>query len=235
MPQPFWIEEYRKKASLPNPVAQSGRGDRFDTVGFLYLVKQVSQLLELNTRHDLLDVGCANGLFDIVLSAQCRSLLAIEPVEELAALARRNLSNCLNVEVKAGHGAKVPAGDSCFDRVLLLDVVQLIPPLELTPVFHELHRVTRQGGMILLGSVPDGARRETFLQGYLADVRRASHLSDTQKDEIIQRNENAFWYCSDDLEARWRELRCEVVRHPLLPIDPNAGNRFHMTVRVGEK
>lgn len=235
MPQPFWIEEYRRKASLPNPVAQSGRGDRFDTVGFLYLVRHVSQLLELQTEHDLLDVGCANGLFDIVLSAQCKSLFAIEPVEELAALARHNLSNCLNVEVKAGHGANVPAADGSFDRVLLLDVVQLIPPRELTPVFHELHRVTRPGGLILIGSVPDGACRKSFLEGYLAEVRGASHLSDAHKEEIIQRNENAFWHCSDDLETRWSELRCEAVRHPLLPIDPNAGNRFHMTVRVGEK
>ena len=82
MPQKFWIDEYRKKAALPDPVAQTGRGSQFQAVEFLHVVKNVIKLLDLRREHDFLNVGCANGLLDIVLSASCRSILAVEPVKE---------------------------------------------------------------------------------------------------------------------------------------------------------
>ncbi len=85
MPETFWIEEYRKKAALTEAIAQSGRGNNFNSVDFLYLAKQVVDLLKLRPDHTLLDVGCANGLFDIMLSACCRSILAVEPVADLRA------------------------------------------------------------------------------------------------------------------------------------------------------
>src|SRR5205823_3410849 len=83
-------EEYRRKADAADPIAQSGRGSTFRAVEFLHVVRQTVALLAAGPECEVVDVGCGNGLVDIVLSGCCRSVLAVEPVPELAAHARAN-------------------------------------------------------------------------------------------------------------------------------------------------
>lgn len=232
MPDEFFIDQYRRKAALEDPLGQAGRGKEFQPVEFLHVVREIIGLLDLRREHDVLDVGCANGLLDIVLSACCHSVLAIEPVRELVALARKNLADCPNVRVEGGHGAAIPAGDNSFDRVLMLEVLQLVPPEEARNIFRELRRVTRAGGRILIGAVPDARRREEFLGPYLDGVRKAPHLSDEQKEEIVERNSRAYWYDAADLTAWWRDLGGRAERNPLMHGNPGADYRFNLVVSV---
>jgi len=232
VPDQFFIDQYRKKAALADPLGQAGRGREFHTLGFLHVVRETIALLDLRHEHDALDVGCANGLLDIALSSCCRSVLAVEPVEELATLARKNLTDCPNVRVEAGHGAAIPASDGSFERALLLEVVQLVAPDEVRKVFRELRRVMRPGGRILIGAIPDARHRKEFLSSYLEGVRSAPHLSQEQKMEIIARNEKASWYDPDDLIACWNELGCRAKVQKPSPSFPNADHRFHLIVFV---
>ena len=232
MPQSYWIEEYRKKASMPNPIAQSGRGRQFDAIEFLYVVKQVIELLNLNKEHALLDVGCGNGLLDIILSSCCRRVTAIEPVEELVALARQNLQGCPNASVTVGHGADIPAPDDSFHRSLVFGVLQLIPLQEAEMTFQELYRVTCSGGSILFGSIPDVGHRDEFLTPYLSEVRSARHIPEGQKDEIVNRNLSAFWHDPAELMDWWTSRGCSATLHPLVSQDPNHDHRFHLVVGV---
>ena len=232
MPDQFFIDQYRKKAALADPLGQAGRGKEFHTLGFLHVVRETIKLLDLRHEHDVLDVGCANGLLDIALSACCRSVLAVEPVDELVAHARKNLADCSNVRVEAGHGAAIPASDDSFDRALALEVIQLVALDELRKVFRELRRVMRPGGRILFGAIPDARHRKEFLGSYLEGVRSAPHLSQDQKAEIIAKNEKASWYDPAELIACWKELGCHAkVQHPS-PSFPNADHRFHLIVSV---
>jgi cyclopropane fatty-acyl-phospholipid synthase-like methyltransferase len=234
MPQDFWIEEYRKKAALKDPVAQSGRGNQFDAVEFIYVAKQTLELLDVQPEHEVLDVGCANGLLDILLSACCRNVLAIEPVEELVELARKNLADCPNTRADVGHGAEVPAEDASFDRVLVWGMVQLIGPEEVKNMFAELNRVTRPGGRILIGSIPDGHKRDAFLIPYIEDVRKAEHLSEEKKQEIIDRNQNAHWYTPEELTEWWEALGGSAQQHSLPASDPNSKDRYHLVLKCAE-
>lgn len=233
MPDPFWTEEYRKKGTTPNPWVQSGREADLPLPRFLHVQRDVIQLLDLHPQHQLLDLGCANGLLDIALSALCRRLLAVEPVEELAAIARANLAACPNAEVTIGHGAAIPADDQSFDRVLVLEVIQLVPPAELPAVFRELWRVTRPGGRMVIASIPDARRRDPFLNAYLDEVRSATHLSESHKAEIIRRNLRAYWHHPDELLETLSDLGRPQL-HPVPPHDPTSDHRFHMTVSVGD-
>jgi SAM-dependent methyltransferase len=234
MPQPFWLREYRKKAALDDPVSQSGRGRHFQAVEFLHVARQAIELLDLRREHDLLDVGCANGLLDIVLSGCCRNVLAIEPVEEQVALARRNLAGCSNVRVETGHGAAVPAPDSTFDRILVSGVIQMAPPDEVRAIFRELRRVARPASARLaLVSVPDVRTRDAFLGPYLEGVRAAAHLSEEQKAEIVARNLAGYWYDPGELLAWWRELGGGGEVHSLSTGDPDGDHRFHLTLVLG--
>jgi SAM-dependent methyltransferase len=234
MPQSFWIEEYRKKASLSDPVAQSGRGSQFQAVEFLYAMKEALELLDLRPEHDLLDLGCANGLMDILLSACCRTVLAVEPVPELVALAGKNLAACVNVRVKNGSLDAIPADDNRFDRLLAFGVIQLVPHDEVRQSFGELRRVSRRPARIVFGSVPDARHRTGYLEPYLEGVRKATHLTEEQKTDIITRNLNAYWYDPAELVQWWRGHGGECAVHPLSATDPNAQHRFHLVVTLEE-
>jgi len=233
MPDAFFLDQYRRKAASPDALEQAGRGPEFRGPAFETVVSETLALLELAPDHALLDVGCANGLLDVTLSAHCGELLALEPVAELAALARTTLAACPNARVDVGHGAAVPAADRHFDRVLVLEVLQLVPADEVPAIFRELHRVTRAGGRIVVSAVPDAARRDAVLAPYLAGVRAAPHLTNEQKTDVVTRNERAWWYEPADLVAWWKDLGdAAVVRRPS-PGYPNAADRFHLIVTVG--
>jgi len=230
MPETFWLEEYRKKATLTDAIAQSGRGDKFNSVDFLYLAKQVVELLRLRPEHALLDVGCANGLFDIVLSACCQSILAVEPVAELACLARQNLAGCPNVRVEISHGAAIPAPDEYFDRILMLGVLQQVPPSEAKLLFKELRRVVKPSGRVLIVAIPDSKDKQRFLDPYLQGVRTATHLSPQQKEQILTRNGKGHWYDFDELARWWAKLGGLCTRHPPSPVETDKSPRFHLDV-----
>lgn len=232
MPDAYFIDQYRRKASEPDALAQSGRGAAFDAVGFLHVAREVLGLLALRPEHDLLDVGCANGLLDIVLGACVRSVLAVEPVQELAAIARANLAENRNVRVQSGHAAAIPAAAASFDRILMMEVLQLIAPAEARTAFRELRRVSRDGARII-GSIPHARHRDRFLGLYLDGVRKATHLSEAQRAGIIARNEKSSWYEPDELAAWWSELGCSTdMRSPSIG-SPNADHRFHLIIHVG--
>jgi ubiquinone/menaquinone biosynthesis C-methylase UbiE len=150
----------------------------------------------------------------------------------LVALAKQNLAGCSNVQVKQGHGALIPAADNTFSRVLLLEVIQLIPPEEIPAVFRELQRVSRHSARILIGSIPNVRHREAFLEPYLAGLRQATHLDAAKKAAIIARNQRAYWYDTDELTKWWRALGGQVLVQPLSPQHPNANHRFHLIVSV---
>lgn len=233
MADEFWLAEYGRKAALDDPIAQTGRGGQFQTPELLASIRQALELLELDRRHHLLDVGCGNGLVDVVLSACCASVTAIEPVEALYEHACRNTAACRNIRVIRAEGTCIPAENAVFDRVLLLNVLQLVPRDEVASLAAELKRVTRPGGRIVFAAVPDGRRREAFLTPYLAGVRGATHLSNEQKQAIIERNERAVWHDPRAL-ARWF-VDCggqaEIVA--LADDDPDREHRFHLVIEVG--
>lgn len=232
MPDAFFLDQYRRKAALTDPLEQAGRGKEFHAVGFLHVVRETLGLLDLRPQHALLDAGCANGLLDIVLSTGCRELLAMEPVPELAALARTNLADCRNVRVEVGHGAAVPAADNHFDRGLMLEVLQLVAAEEARAIFRELRRVTRPGGRIVISAIPDVRRREASLGPYLESVRTAAHLTEEQKADIVERNQRASWYDPTELVAWWKDLGGTATLKRPSPSYPNATDRFHLIVSV---
>jgi protein-L-isoaspartate O-methyltransferase len=232
MPEAFWIQTYAEKARDPDVIVQSGRGRQFGLVELLHLAGTVLRMLELRPHHDLVDVGCGNGLLDIVLSAACRRVLALEPVEELAAHARLHLKDCTNVEVSTNHGAAIPSADHQFDRGLVSNVLQLVKPPEAVRMFEELRRVMRPSGRILFGSVPDARGQADFSERYLRQVDAATHLTERQKAEIHARQAAASWYDPAQLATWWRARGAQAEWHPLPVTDPNSDHRFHLLVTL---
>jgi len=226
------IKEYQKRAQSTDPMVRAGRGKKWDPVSFLHHVHEVIVLLDLSRDHDILDVGCANGLLDIVLSACCKSLLAVEPVEEIRVFAQQNLRGYQNVEVREGHAAALPARDHSVDRLLLSEVIQLVPPKDIAAVFTEIHRVVRPGGRVLLASVPNAHHRDTYLTPYMEELRRATHLTENQREEILDGHRRTYWYTPEEFMSAWERLGCRAVQHAVSASHPHADHRFHLVVDI---
>jgi cyclopropane fatty-acyl-phospholipid synthase-like methyltransferase len=200
----YWTAEYAAKAGASNPFVQSGRADATDPIAFLHTVSRVLRLLELSPRHTLLDVGCANGLLDVVLSGQCRWVVAIERVPALVERARRNLVDCPNVRLIQGDGVGAIASVAPCDRVLIWETLQLMAPEEAHGLFAALAEWPCEHLRVVLGAVPDARRRESFLGTYLAELARAEHLTEAARARIFERNRRAVWYDPDELSGMLR-------------------------------
>lgn len=233
MADEFWLAEYERRAALADPIAQTGRGGHFQTPELLASIRQALELLEMNRRHHLLDVGCGNGLVDVVLSACCASITAIEPVAALYDIARRSTAACPNVRVLRAEATCIPAENHAFERALLLNVLQLVPRTEIADLAAELKRVTQPGGRILFAAVPDARRRDSFLTPYLAGVRSATHLTDAQKQAVIERNERAVWHDPRELARLFADCGGQAEIVPLSDDDPDREHRFHLVIEMG--
>lgn len=206
----FWIDEYAAKAKDPSAFVQSGRSAMSSPIELLHTVRRMLQLLAVTTQHDVLDLGCGNGLLDIVLSGLCRRVTAVERVPELAERARENTAGCANVEVVAGDATELVEWDRRFDRILVWEALQLMAPADVRVLFQRMAGWLQPGGRIVLGCVPDARRREAFLDAYLDGVRQSPRLSPDEKAAIIARNERASWFDPAELVAWWREVGGEA-------------------------
>lgn len=231
MPSKLFLEHYRRKAESQDPGVQAGRGPELDPAQVAQIASEVIRLLGLNSAHRLLDVGCANGLFDPIFGSIVSRIVMIEPVVELTRLARTNLQDTQNAEVLQGHARDLPVTSSSFDRVLLLEVLQLIPRREVPEIAAELSRVLEVGGRLLVGSVPDLRYRDAYLERYLDGVREATHLSEFQKQRIIARNMSSTWYGRSELGKHFERagFECEVVEP--FPLTGRPEHRFHVVAK----
>lgn len=234
MPDAFWLDQYRLKAGLADPIAQSGRGSAFESVQLLHVVRQMLALLQLRDGDTLVDVGAACGLITIPLSGLCRRTIAIEPVEALRARLTANVAGLENVDVRCGHASNLPIESNSCERVLLLEVAQLIAQRELRDACAELARVVRRPGRVVMASVPDAAARDAFLGNYLAGVDAAAHLLPEQKRTIRERNLACHWHSRRTLGEIWHSLDGECEFHTLPSHDPHSGHRFHLVVTLSE-
>jgi protein-L-isoaspartate(D-aspartate) O-methyltransferase len=100
------------------------------TISQPFVVAYMTEQLQLQRHHRVLEIGTGSGYQAAILSRLCREVLTIERYRTLADTARARLEklNCDNVEVLLGDGldvAAVPGGD--FDRIIVTAAVVQIP------------------------------------------------------------------------------------------------------------
>ena len=92
------------------------------TISQPFVVAYMTEQLQLQRHHRVLEIGTGSGYQAAILSRLCRQVLTIERYRTLADTARARLEklDCDNVEVMLGDGfdvAAVPGGD--FDRIIV--------------------------------------------------------------------------------------------------------------------
>jgi len=128
----------------------------------------------------VLDVGCGNGVQALQVASQASAVVAIDRDLALLTIARalRSVRPAETVSFALADAEhSLPFADGEFDSVLLLDVIEHVERrLEL---LHEIHRVLRSGGRLLI-SAPN---RNT---SWKRRLRKAQLPSQTDPDHRIE-------------------------------------------------
>jgi protein-L-isoaspartate(D-aspartate) O-methyltransferase len=99
------------------------------TISQPFVVAYMTEQLQLQKPHCVLEIGTGSGYQAAILSRLCRQVLTIERYRTLADSARTRLVKlgCDNVEVLLGDGFDIPAGAGNFDRIIVTAAMEQIP------------------------------------------------------------------------------------------------------------
>ncbi len=99
------------------------------TISQPFVVAYMTEQLQLQKRHRVLEIGTGSGYQAAVLSRLCRQVLTIERYRSLADGARARLAKlgCDNVEVMLGDGFAVAGSAGQFDRIIVTAAMEQIP------------------------------------------------------------------------------------------------------------
>jgi protein-L-isoaspartate(D-aspartate) O-methyltransferase len=99
------------------------------TISQPFVVAYMTEQLQLQKHHRVLEIGTGSGYQAAILSRLCGEILTMERYRTLADSARTRLENlgCDNVEVMLGDGFDVPASAGSFDRIIVTAAMEQIP------------------------------------------------------------------------------------------------------------
>jgi protein-L-isoaspartate(D-aspartate) O-methyltransferase len=99
------------------------------TISQPFVVAYMTEQLQLQKHHRVLEIGTGSGYQAAVLSRLAGEVLTIERFRTLADAARARLERlgCDNVEVMFGDGFDVPPGAGQFDRIIVTAAMEQIP------------------------------------------------------------------------------------------------------------
>src|SRR5436305_13953055 len=99
------------------------------TISQPFVVAYMTEQLQLQKQHRVLEIGTGSGYQAAILSRLCRHVLTIERYRTLADTARRRLEKLGydNIEVMFGDGFDIPPGAGNFDRIIVTAAMEKIP------------------------------------------------------------------------------------------------------------
>jgi protein-L-isoaspartate(D-aspartate) O-methyltransferase len=99
------------------------------TISQPFVVAYMTEQLQLQKHHRVLEIGTGSGYQAAVLSRLAGQVLTVERYRRLADAARTRLDKlgCHNVEVMLGDGLDLPANIGPFDRIIVTAAMEQIP------------------------------------------------------------------------------------------------------------
>ncbi|XZE20454.1 ArsR/SmtB family transcription factor [Pirellulaceae bacterium SH449] len=144
------------------------------------------------------DLGCGTGVLSQTIAPWVAKVYAVDSSTAMIQAARKRLKDRGNVEVRKGELTSLPLEDEQLSVALMSLVLPYVP----TPqhVFDQIHRVTRNGGrLVMLDMVPHDRSEYRESMGHMWQGFSESQI------------------CSWLQQANWKDIRYELV-----PPEPEA-------------
>jgi protein-L-isoaspartate(D-aspartate) O-methyltransferase len=99
------------------------------TISQPFVVAYMTEQLQLEPRHRVLEIGTGSGYQAAILAKLVRDVLTVERYRTLADSARARLESLElhNVEVMLGDGLALPANLGAYDRIIVTAAVETVP------------------------------------------------------------------------------------------------------------
>lgn len=155
----------------------SGRDPRFwaNTPAYQDLVDSIIRMLGATKDHELLELGCAAGFIARGIAPRVGRYVGVDIAMEPLKVARR--LRLANAEFRLGDGMELPFPEGTIDHAFSYDVITNLPSFEAAAdLVRQMFKVVKPGGRVLVGSVPDAAQEEAFVQ----EVQRVQASLSTQ-------------------------------------------------------
>lgn len=122
----LFVEEADRDAAYRDTALPIACGQ---TISQPFVVAYMTEQLQLQRQHRVLEIGAGSGYQAAVLSRLAREVLTVERYRRLADAARARLEklDCHNVEVMLGDGLNLPPNIGPFDRIIVTAAVEQIP------------------------------------------------------------------------------------------------------------
>lgn len=125
-PRELFVEEAFQSSAYDNSALPIACGQ---TISQPYIVAYMTQALEIDARHRVLEIGTGSGYQAAVLSSLCRMVYTVERHRPLLgqAQARFKALKCHNIVTRCGDGLLGWPEQAPFDRILLTAAVAEVP------------------------------------------------------------------------------------------------------------
>jgi len=166
----FWTEWGDKYADEMASVHRYG-----DIKELEKIVMHIIEKLEIKGNDRVLDAGCGSGIFTSILEGLTGAdITGMDfSIRHLEIMRKKHI----HIEPVTGDVTALPFKEDSFDKVVCYSVLQFVEPWQ--EAVEELIRVTKRGGMLLLGDIPDRSRR--WVQ-YLLTIKKALILLGRPKE-----------------------------------------------------
>jgi protein-L-isoaspartate(D-aspartate) O-methyltransferase len=126
VPREDFVEEADRASAYRDSALAIACGQ---TISQPFVVAYMTEQLQLQKHHRVLEIGTGSGYQAAVLSKLAASVLSVERFRTLADAARRRLerAGCDNVEVMVADGYNLPANLGPFDRIIVTAAMAEIP------------------------------------------------------------------------------------------------------------
>jgi protein-L-isoaspartate(D-aspartate) O-methyltransferase len=118
IPREIFVDEALRAQAYADNALPLGHGQ---TISQPYIVARMTEMLNLNRKHRVLEVGTGTGYQTALLARMARHVFSIERIRELALKARTNLEHLGfdNISLRVGDGTLGWPDAAPFDRILV--------------------------------------------------------------------------------------------------------------------
>lgn len=216
----YWKEHWQKRSQIKEEIVASGWGNR-DLKEYLYDVDDISKKLELKNSDILLNIGCGNGLMEVILNYWVKWIDSVDFSEGMVERARVNDRDIRNVKFYVGNILDLGFLTNRYDKVLCNSVIQYLNSLdEVVEAFKEIIEICNKSAKVLISANPDKSKMEEFLNGY--DKLDLTEEEKTKKKEL---NKLSLWTDPAEVEriALMLGFRTKILR-----MNPNIWQAWYM-------